>query len=102
MARSYRKKISGYPYLIFAESVPHRLLFRDEADFQGYLNALEQKVRESHLTVYAFYLQQNALRLVLEPKRRELGPLIQSLHGQHSRRINKKYQETGSLFAGRF
>ncbi len=85
-----------------AESVSQRLLFRDEEDFHGYLNALEQKVREAHLTIYAFYLQKNTLRLVLEPKRRELGPLMQSLHGQHTRRMNRKYRETGRLFAGRF
>ena len=102
MARSYRKKISGYPYLIFAESVPQRTLFNEETDFLAYLNTLEQKVREAHLNVYAFYLQNDALRLVIEPKRRDLGPLIQSLHGQHTRRINKKYGQSGALFAGRF
>jgi putative transposase len=102
MARSYRKKITGYPYLIFAESVSNRLLFQEEEDFNHYLTMLEQKARESHIEVYAFYLQPTALRLVIKPQKRDLSNLMQSLHGQHTRRINRKYQQEGSLFQGRF
>ena len=89
MARSYRKKLQGYPYLIFAQSVAERTLFEEETDFHLYLQALEQKVREEHLQVFGFCLQNNSLRLVVQPHKRDLAPNIQSLHGRHTRLMNR-------------
>lgn len=102
MPRKRRNHISQTPCLVVARAASNTSLFYDDEDYLNYLSLLRQLVRDRLLTVYAFCLRPEELRLVLKSGRLGLGKIMQRLHGSHTLRINSKLQRSGSLFRGRY
>lgn len=102
MPRTRRISWLNYPHLVIAEANGGTTLFKDSEDFQSYLLALRQMVRDRLLKVYAYCLREHEVRLVVRPNRLMLSRIIQRLHGRHTARMNQKLSRVGHLFRGRF
>lgn len=100
--RQRRKHAPASPHLVVARAATGALLFYRDDDYAAYLRLLRQFVRDRLVTVYAFCLLPQEIRLVLRPGRLPLGRVIQRLHGSHTLRINMRLQRHGSLFQGRY
>jgi putative transposase len=100
--RQRRKYAPALPHLVIARAASGALLFYRDDDYVAYLRLLRQFVRDRLVSVHAFCLLPQEIRLILRPGRIPLGRVIQRLHGSHTLRINLRLQRRGSLFQGRY
>lgn len=102
MPRAKRITLKGHYHLIVAKSSSDSQLFYDDSDFEAYIKLLKQMVRDNLVTIYAFCLQKDELRIAIKSKRLEISRIMQRLHCSHTMRINKRLSRRGHLFDGRF
>lgn len=102
MPRTRRISWLNYPHLVIAQANGGTSLFIDDEDYQGYLEMLNQMVRDRLLKVVAFCLMPDEVRLVVIPHRMMLSRIIQKLHARHTARMNQKLNRVGHLFRGRY
>jgi REP element-mobilizing transposase RayT len=102
MPRTRRIALVGRPHVVIARGNNGGRVFFDDGDFEGYLTALREMVREGHVRVLAWCLMKSEVRLVATPLRLPLAQIVQRLHTSHVRRVNARTQRTGHLFEGRF
>lgn len=102
MPRTRRIALVGRPHVVVARGNNGGRVFFDDGDFEGYLHALRELVREGHVQVSAWCLMKSEVRLVATPLRLPLAQIVQRLHTSHVRRVNARTKRTGHLFEGRF
>ncbi len=102
MPRTRRIALVGRPHVVVARGNNGGRVFFDDTDYEGYLSALRELVREGHVALSAFCLMKSEVRLVVTPLRLPLAQIVQRLHTSHVRRVNARVQRTGHLFEGRF
>lgn len=102
MPRERRIHAPNTPHLVVARAATGALLFYNDSDYGAYLRLLRQLVRDRLITIYAFCLLREEIRLIVLPGRLSLGRVIQRLHGSHTLRINARLKRHGSLFRGRY
>lgn len=102
MPRSRRISLVGYPHTVVARTEAEQLLFGDTADYEFYLDLLQNLRRDNLANVYAFCLLPSEVRLVVEPLSLSLGKIIQRLHTAYARHREAKYNRNDPLFQERF
>jgi putative transposase len=79
-----------------------RIFFIDD-DYRAYLNLLNLMTHRYETEVHAYVLMTNHVHLLMTSKLADgVSRTMQQVAGRYSRRINDRYQRTGTLWEGRF
>jgi putative transposase len=103
MSRMPRIHIENALYYITCRGDNSEEIFRDESDYNAYLELLKKCKEQSGFSLYAYVFMPNHLHLLIELK----GPMTisQIMHGMNSnytKYFNKRHQKKGHLFQERF
>ncbi|NLL29985.1 transposase [Clostridium isatidis] len=79
-------------------------IFRDEEDFQVYLEYIEEAVEyyEGKFEVYGYCLMDNHVHLLVKTEDMHISYLISRVHSIYAKFFNKKYKYIGHLFQDRY
>ena len=102
MARKPRIHFPGALYHVIARGNRRERIFRDEKDYQLYLNFLREYKDRYGFYLYAYTLLPNHVHLLIEVGQYPLSRLMQNLQFRYTRNFNIKYKKYGHLFQGRY
>ena len=102
MARKPRIHFPGALYHVIARGNRRERIFRDEKDYQLYLNFLREYKDHHGFYLYAYTLIPNHMHLLIEVGEYPLSRLMQNLQFRYTRNFNIKYKKHGHLFQGRY
>jgi len=102
MARKPRIHFPGAFYHVIARGNRRERIFRDEKDYQLYLNFLREYKDHYGFYLYAYTLLPNHVHLLIEVGQYPLSRLMQNLQFRYTRNFNIKYKNYGHLFQGRY
>ncbi len=102
MPRKPRIHFPGALYHVIARGNRRERIFRDQKDYQLYLNFLREYKDRYGFYLYAYTLLPNHVHLLIEAGRYPLSRLMQNLQFRYTRHFNIKYKNYGHLFQGRY
>ena len=102
MSRPLRINLSGGWYHVTSRGHNRRAIYLDVADRRHFLALLEEMTVRHRVEVHAYVLMSNHYHLVLRTPEANLSQAIQWLNVSYSVWWNRKHQQCGSLFQGRF
>lgn len=79
-------------------------IFRDEEDFQIYLDLMKESIEfyNADFEVYAYCLMDNHVHLLVKCKERHISLFISRIHSLYAKIFNNKYRYIGYLFQNRY
>lgn len=81
----------------------NELLFRDDSDYEYFLEILKTRKEKYNFKLYAYCLLPKHYHLLIEPSQTEsLSKIMQAINTSYSLYFNKKYNRFGHLISGRF
>jgi REP-associated tyrosine transposase len=102
MARKPRVEFAGVLYHVICRGNQRQAIFRRDADRKYYLERLEQYRQRYAFKVYAYVLMSNHVHMLIETGRVPLSRIMQGLQLRYTGYFNKKYNQVGHLFQGRY
>lgn len=102
MARPLRIEQPDTFYHVLNRGNERRTIFRDDADYQGFLSRLGRCSQRFEIDVYAYVLMANHYHLVVRTKRPNLSAAMHWLQGSYTVWHNSRHERSGHLFQGRF
>ncbi|MGH7260608.1 MAG: transposase, partial [Nitrospiraceae bacterium] len=102
MARKPRVEFSGALYHVIARGNRRAVIFHDDPDYAAYLERLERYRARDGCTLYAYVLMANHVHLLLETGTVPLARMMQTLQFTYSQYYNRRYDQTGHVFQGRY
>jgi len=102
MPRKPRIHFPGALYHVIARGNRREKIFRDEKDYQLYLDFLREYKDHYGFYLYAYTLMPNHVHLLIEVGQYPLSGLMQNLQFRYTRNFNIKYKNYGHLFQGRY
>lgn len=103
MARLPRLVVPNQPHHIIQRSHDHLAAFRDEADFQAFLNFLREAARLFRVAVHAYVLMPDQIHVLATPQDETgLARLMQWVGRQYVPYFNTRYSRSGALWQGRY
>jgi len=103
MARLPRITLVGYPHHIIQRGNNSQTLFTCEADYQTFLDLLQDCAKQFAVAVHAYVLMGNHFHLMATPQTEDgLPQMMQSVGRRYVRYFNDRYQRSGTLWEGRY
>ena len=103
MPRRARLSIPGIPWHIIQRGNNRRACFYSPKDHQYYLTTLAEQALQHDCLIHAYVLMTNHVHLLITPARKEsAAKLMKHLGQRHAQYINRSYQQSGTLWEGRF
>jgi putative transposase len=103
MARLPRLIVPKQPHHIIQRGNNRQLIFREEADYQHFLDWLKEAARSYQVAIHAYVLMPNHLHLLATPSDAVgLALMMQKVGRVYVPWFNHKYGRSGGLFEGRF
>lgn len=103
MARLPRLVIPHQPHHLIQRGNDRQDIFRDQEDFQHFLQWLKDGARQFGVAVHAYVLMSNHVHLLTTPQDEQgLSRLMQWLGRYYVPYFNHKYGRTGTLWQGRY
>lgn len=103
MARKPRFNLPGIPQHVIQRGNNRQVCFRDEQDYQHYLNDLREAANKNDCRVHAYVLMPNHVHLLVSPMAEHgVTHLMQDVGRKYVRYVNHRYQRTGTLWEGRY
>jgi REP element-mobilizing transposase RayT len=107
MARPLRIEFPGAIYHVTSRMVGSwrergDRLFRDERDYQRFVDRLEERVKEAGVRLYLFCLMSNHFHLLLETPEGNLSRFMQRLTTAYTVYYNHRHDRHGHVLDGRF
>jgi REP element-mobilizing transposase RayT len=102
MARPLRIEFPGALYHITTRGDRHEAIYADDDDREAFLQRLGQVVRDFNWICDAYCLMTNHYHLVIETPDGNLSQGMRQLNGVFTQYSNRRHQQTGHLFQGRF
>ena len=102
MPRAPRLEYSGAFYHVISRGNRQQLIFHQKTDYQRFLETLLTGVERYNFHLYAYVLMPNHFHLLLEQEDFPLSRLMQVLLTSYARWHNRRYQQNGHLFQGRY
>lgn len=103
MARLPRLVIPHQPHHIIQRGNDQQLIFRDNADFQTFLDWLREAAKQYQVLIHAYVLMSNHLHLLATPNDETgLAKMMQWVGRHYVPYFNFKYKRSGTLWQGRF
>jgi len=103
MARLPRFVIADQPQHIIVRGNNREPIFYADADYQFYLEKLQQACIKHHCQLHAYVLMTNHVHLLITPQTENgLAKVMQMLGRYYVQYFNYSYQRTGTLWEGRY
>jgi len=103
MPRAPRIKDAGFLHHVISLGNDRQPLFKSTADFQTYIDLLEEGRKKYPLKIYNFVLMTNHVHLLIEPTADgNLSKFMEMVSKNYAKYFNKKYDRIGHVFQGRF
>ena len=102
MTRPLRIEYAGAVYHVTSRGNGRKPIFRDDEDRVGLLNLLEEVNDRHHWLCYAYCLMDNHYHLVVETPDGNLSKGMRQLNGVYTLRFNKRHDNLGHVFQGRY
>jgi len=102
MVRKKREWYIGAKYHIMCRGNHRNDLFRDEEDYQVYLNILKEIKEKIEYEIYCYCLMTNHVHMVIETGEISIGNIMKRINMIYSIYFNKKYNLIGHLFQDRY
>ena len=102
MPRSLRSNCPNTFYHVFSRGVDRRAIFKDQIDYDKFLDLLGNMVSRFDLEVHAFVVLANHYHLLLRTRDPNLSEAMQWFGSTYATWFNKRHQRIAHLFQGRF
>lgn len=102
MARKKRIWYPGAVYHITNRGNRRSDIFRDEEDYEAYLQNLVEVGKRHPFEIYSYCLMTNHVHLQLETKDVEIWHIMKDINQYYTKYFNDKYNLVGHLFEGRY
>ena len=102
MARPLRIVYEGAVYHVTARGNQRSVIFKTDRDRERFISQLAESVRLYDVRLYLFCLMTNHVHLVLETPQANLSRFMQRLQTAYTVYFNRKHNQSGHLFQGRF
>ena len=102
MARKPRIEFGGAFYHVITRGNQKQKIFKDEADYEKYIEILSGYRKQYQYRLYAYVLMNNHVHLLLETRDIKLSKIQQGINQRYTMYYNKKYKTVGHLFQGRY
>lgn len=102
MARPLRIEFAGALYHVTARGDRRQAIYRDDIDRQLWLDTLAKACAKYAFRVYAFCLMPNHYHLLVETASGQLAAGMRQLNGVYSQAYNRRHDQVGHVFQGRY
>ena len=103
MPRQPRLELPGYPHHVVQRGVNRATVFFDPDCRLAYLSLLRHYAGMYRVAVHAWCQMTNHVHLLLTPNLEgALGKLMQNLNRDYAQLVNRRFERTGALWAGRY
>jgi REP element-mobilizing transposase RayT len=102
MARPLRIEYPGAVYHVTSRGNEKKPVFKDDADRENFLNALQHVNKRYNWICHAYCLMTNHYHLLIETPDGNLSLGMRQLNGVYTQLFNKWHGRTGHLFQGRY
>lgn len=102
MPRHARKLSNSGIYHIMLRGINRQAIFKDDEDYQRFINTLKKYKAVSGYTIYAYCLMDNHIHILLKVGQEELEKILKRIAGSYVYWYNYKYNRIGHLFQNRF
>lgn len=103
MVRRARTVISGYVHHAMQFGCGHGAVFESGEDYEAYLGFLHSCAHKHSLSIWAYCLMPDHVRLVAVPKTGDsLGAAIRDTHGSYAMHVNRQNATEGPVWRDRF
>lgn len=102
MARQLRLEFDGALYHVTARGNARRNIYLDETDREIFLKLLAVEIYQHGWLCYAYCLMDNHYHLLLETPQPNLSRGMRRLNGVYTQTFNRRHQQVGHLFQGRY
>jgi REP element-mobilizing transposase RayT len=102
MARKLRIEYPGAVYHVMSRGDRRGAIFRDDQDYQGFLQTLGEACAKAKWQVHAWCLLPGCFHLVIETPQPTLVAGMKWFLGTYTGRFNRRHQQFGHLFSGRY
>ncbi len=102
MARPLRIEYAGALYHVTSRGDRQEAIFEDDQDRQAFLNILGQVVSRYGWRCHAYCLMGNHYHLMIETPQANLTKGMRQLNGVFTQWSNRRHQQSGHLFQGRY
>ncbi len=102
MSRPVRIEFPGAHYHVTSKGIQSRPVFADNEDRSVFLNVLEAVVSRFGWLLHSYVLMDSHYHLVLECPKANLSKGMRQLNGVYTQHFNRRHDNDGPLFQGRF
>jgi putative transposase len=102
MPRKPRAEHECGVYHVFARGNRKQSIYLDDADHSRYLATLGRVTIGMEWRCMSYCLMGNHVHLLIETRLPNLGAGMQRLHGPYAQYFNRRHEQSGHLFQGRF
>ncbi|WP_263079849.1 transposase [Endozoicomonas sp. Mp262] len=102
MSRPLRIEYAGALYHVTSRGNERKAIFREEADFDLFLDVLAEVCDRFNWVIHSWCLMTNHYHLVVETPDGNLSAGMRQLNGVYTSRFNRRYGRVGHLFQGRY
>jgi len=102
MGRSHRGAVPANLHHVTARGNDRRAIFRDSADYDGFLTQLHRVGQHHHWSTLAYCLMPNHIHLLIGSTIDAVSRGMRDLTGPYARRFHRRHGTSGHLFGGRF
>lgn len=103
MPRPQRLQLAGFLHHVISVGNDMQVIFKDDQDYNKYLNLLDEARDKFGLKIYNYTLLPNQVNLLVEPQQdQSLSKAMEHVKKFYARYFNVKYERKGHVFGGRF
>lgn len=102
MARPLRVEYDGALYHITARGNERKPIYREEGDYQKFLDILSELPQRYGVIVHGYVLMGNHYHLLIETPLGNITRVMHYLNSTYTGYFNRKYKRVGHLFQGRY
>src|SRR5581483_9034376 len=102
MPRPLRPVEAGLIYHVINRGNNRQKVFRKQADFAAFLDALAELKKRMPFELYGYCLLDNHFHLLLRPTKLSIRRIMQILLISHTQRYHKHYRSEGHVWKGLF
>src|SRR5712691_11701160 len=102
MARRPRVHARGLLYHVIVRGNQRRKTFRDDRDYQAYLERLPRYRAKFGVKIYAYCLMPNHVHLLIEVSTEPLPKFMQGVQQGYTQYFNRRHNKAGHVFQGRY
>jgi REP element-mobilizing transposase RayT len=102
MSRPLRIELPGALYHVTCRGNAREAIYLDDDDREEFLAITGTVIERYHWRAHAYCLMSNHYHLVLETPEPNLSRGMRQLNGVYTQRFNRRHQQVGHVFQGRF